>query len=112
MKKSTSTELSLENAVDLLKAIAVAYSGGGTTGEYALSRAYHFINEYEKHISLKKKVELIIYSSDTPENASSRILELIADEIDINITEDAGPGIGLYYTEQPSAWLREKALEG
>lgn len=111
MQKSTSIELSLENAVSILKSLAVAYNVGGQTGSHALSKAYTFLQQYEEQISLKKKIELMIYSNDTPENASGKILELIADAIDRYITEDAGGGIGLYYTEQPSEWLRAKALE-
>jgi hypothetical protein len=40
----------------------------------------------------------------------SRMLEIIADAIDSEITENAGAGIGCYYTTPPAQWLRSQAI--
>lgn len=45
----------------------------------------------------------------------AHILSAIADRMQDDIIDDAGPAIGIYYTEPPAEWLREearKALSG
>jgi len=38
------------------------------------------------------------------------MFEIIADQMEEQIAEDAGPGIGVYYKENPMAWLRKEAI--